>query len=188
MRPSAKRHPLAVLRLTLGLQKEMADLVGCATITLQSIESGKRPLKENLAEHIAAVTGVDLYWLLEGDPNEPIVSDDLTPYTRRHFEERKEILLTKNPSKRRLEMEFAFIPEVLAMFLLNAYSIMRHGHAKKRLAWAMYKLQVAVERVARELGTDDDIDAKIDQLILDHPNGGKFDAAVHLVKRSQQPP
>jgi len=118
MRPSAKRHPLAVLRLTLGLQKEMADLVGCATITLQSIESGKRPPKENLAEHIAAVTGVDLYWLLEGDPNEPIVSDDLTPYTRRHFEERKEILLTKNPSKRRLEMER------FRAVILNAFEVL----------------------------------------------------------------
>jgi transcriptional regulator with XRE-family HTH domain len=185
MRPSAKRHPLAILRITLGLtQKEMADVAGTATITIQSIESGKRPLKEKLAEHIAAVTGVQLYWLLGGDPNAPIIAEGGEPYTRELFESNRRLLFDRKHSKQRHEAEYNFIPEALGLFLVNAYSILRHGHSKHRLAWTIYKLQVAVDAVANELGTDDSLDAKIDQLTLDHPTAGKFAAAVHVIKVS----
>jgi transcriptional regulator with XRE-family HTH domain len=187
MRPSPRRHPLAVLRLALGLtQKEMADLAGTAMITIQSIESGKRPLKEKLAEHIAAVTGVQLYWLLGGDPKAPIMAENGEPYTRELFESNRRLLFDRKHSKQRHEAEFAFIPEALGLFLVNAYSILRHGHSKHRLAWTIYKLQTAVDSVANELGTDESLDAKIDQLTLDHPTVGKLDAAVHLVKRSHR--
>src|SRR5215211_3982775 len=118
MRRSPKRHPLAVLRLTLGLtQKEMADLAGIATITMQSIEAGKRPLKEKLAEHIAAITGVQLYWLLAGDPKAPIIAENGEPYTRELFESNRRLLFDRKHSKQRHEAEFAFIPEVLGLFL-----------------------------------------------------------------------
>jgi transcriptional regulator with XRE-family HTH domain len=184
MRLSAKRHPLAMLRLTLGLtQKEMADLAGTATITIQSLESGKRPLKEKLAEHIAAVTGVQLYWLLGGDPRAPIVAENGEPYTRELFESNRRLLFDRKHSKQRHEAEFAFIPEALGLFLANAYSILRHGHSKHRLAWTIYKLQTAVDSVANELGTEDEIDAKIDQLTIDHPTTGKYDAAIYLINR-----
>jgi transcriptional regulator with XRE-family HTH domain len=189
MRRSPKRHPLAVLRLTLGLtQKEMADVAGTATITVKSIESGKRPLKEKLAEHIAAITGVQLYWLLGGDPRAPIIAENGEPYTRELFESNRRLLFDRKHSKQRHEAEYNFIPEALGLFLANAYSILRQGHSKHRLAWTIYKLQTAVDAVVNELGTDDSLDAKIDQFTLDHPTAGKFDAAVHLVKHSQARP
>ena len=72
MRPSPLKHPLAVLRTTIGLtQKEMANLVGRATRTIQAIELGQLPLGEELALKIAQETGVDESWLLKGDPNLP---------------------------------------------------------------------------------------------------------------------
>src|SRR5580765_809417 len=72
MRPSPLRHPLAVLRTTIGLtQKELAGLTGRAARTIQSIELGHLPLSEELALRIAQETGVDESWLLAGDPSVP---------------------------------------------------------------------------------------------------------------------
>lgn len=166
----------------------MADLAGAATITIQSIEAGKRPLTEKLGEHISAVTGVQMFWLMAGDPNAPMLTDDGLPYTRKRYEENKELLFGRKHTKQRQESEHGFLPEALGLFLINNYSILRHAHSKHRLAWAIYKLQVAVDAVGRELGTDSSIDAFIDQLNTDHPNGGRFDAAVHIVKRSHGRP
>ena len=72
MRRSPLRHPLAILRTTIGLtQKEMADLVDRTPSTIQSVELGKLPLSEDLAMLIAEATGVDPGWLLEDDPTTP---------------------------------------------------------------------------------------------------------------------
>jgi transcriptional regulator with XRE-family HTH domain len=72
MRPSPLRHPLAILRITIGLtQKEMGALVKRAARTIQSIELGKLPLCEDLALAIAEATGVDESWLFKGDTSAP---------------------------------------------------------------------------------------------------------------------
>jgi transcriptional regulator with XRE-family HTH domain len=72
MRRSPLRHPLAILRTTIGLtQKEMADLVDRTPSTIQSVELGKLPLSEDLAMLIAEATGVDPGWLLENNPAAP---------------------------------------------------------------------------------------------------------------------
>lgn len=187
MQPSRKRHPLAILRLTLGLsQKEMAEFAGTAMITLQAIEAGRRPLKEKLAAHIAAITGVQLYWLLAGDPKAPIVAENGEPYTRQLFEGNKRLLFERKHSQRRREAEYEFIPEILGLALLTSYSILRHAHGEQRLGWAFYKLQTAIDGVAEELGRDESIDEAIEQLTTDHPTRGKFDAAVHLVKQAHR--
>lgn len=69
MRRSPLSHPLAVLRTTIGLtQKELGILVQRAARTIQSIELGKLPLTEELALKIAHETGVDVAWLLAGNP------------------------------------------------------------------------------------------------------------------------
>jgi transcriptional regulator with XRE-family HTH domain len=72
MRRSPLRHPLAILRTTIGLtQKEMANLVDRTPSTIQSVELGKLPLSEDLAMLIAEATGADAGWLLEGNPDTP---------------------------------------------------------------------------------------------------------------------
>jgi len=72
MRHSPLRHPLAILRTTIGAtQKEMGQLAGRAARTIQSIELGHLPLTEELALRIAEATGIDETWLLEGNPEIP---------------------------------------------------------------------------------------------------------------------
>jgi transcriptional regulator with XRE-family HTH domain len=89
------RHPLAVLRTTIGLtQKEMAQMIGRAPRTIQAIELGQLPLSEELALRIAAETGVDESWLLEGDASAPpergpallAFAGENRPYEKRDYE------------------------------------------------------------------------------------------------------
>ena len=95
MRRSPLRHPLAILRTTIGLtQKEMAGLVDRTPSTIQSVELGKLPLSQDLAMLIAEATGVDAGWLLEGNPDTPprkgLTADNMGTatgeYTRSDFE------------------------------------------------------------------------------------------------------
>ncbi len=76
MRSSPLKHPVAILRTTLGLgQKEFGYLVGRAWRTIQSIELGNLPLSTKLAERISDETGVSFDWLMKGDPDAPIMAE-----------------------------------------------------------------------------------------------------------------
>jgi transcriptional regulator with XRE-family HTH domain len=95
MKRSPLRHTLAVLRTTIGLsQKEMADLIGRSTRTVQAIELGTLPLSEDLAAKIAKETAIDLGWLLDNDPDAPPrngltmfgIMKGQKPYTREVYE------------------------------------------------------------------------------------------------------
>lgn len=95
MRRSPLRHPLAILRTTIGLtQKELAALVDRAARTIQSVELGQLPLSEDLALAMAQATGIDAGWLLENNPATPprkgLTAENLATatgvYTRSDFE------------------------------------------------------------------------------------------------------
>ncbi|TSA30392.1 MAG: XRE family transcriptional regulator [Verrucomicrobiaceae bacterium] len=67
------KHPIAVLRRLLGFnQQEFAQLVQRSRSTIKAVELGHLALSQKLADHIAAMTGVDAGWLTEGDPHAPI--------------------------------------------------------------------------------------------------------------------
>jgi transcriptional regulator with XRE-family HTH domain len=93
MRRSPLRNNLARLRLFLNLgQKEIADLAGCSTHTIQSVELGRLALSEDLARRVSAATGVHLRWLLDNDLKAPIVRAGFGhtwPYTLSDFERRQ---------------------------------------------------------------------------------------------------
>ena len=87
MRISPLRHPLAILRTTLGLtQREMGDLVNRAAGTIQAVELGKLPLSEGLACRVAEATGVELGWLLDGKAAAPPRKAGGDIYTRADYE------------------------------------------------------------------------------------------------------
>jgi transcriptional regulator with XRE-family HTH domain len=89
MRPSPLRHTLAVLRTTIGKsQKEMADLLGCSTRSIQAIELGQLKLSDKLAQMAISKAGVDIQWLMENDVSAPIVcAADGGPYTKDTFDQ-----------------------------------------------------------------------------------------------------
>jgi transcriptional regulator with XRE-family HTH domain len=91
MRRSPLRTTLAVLRSELGLsQEQFGKLVRRSRPTIQAIELGKLRLTEDLAATISAETGVSARWLLEGDPDKPMIADGSwgpdSPYYKSLFE------------------------------------------------------------------------------------------------------
>ncbi len=98
MRPSPKRHTLAVLRLIIGLtQKEMADLCECSTATIQAIELGKLKMSLTFADNVTNKTNVQLDWLMRNNVNAPPVDGYGKPYTLELFEEWRALLF--NPPR-----------------------------------------------------------------------------------------
>ena len=86
MRRSPLTHALSVLRTQLELgQKEFGQKVGRHWRTIQSIELGKLPLSAKLAERICDETGVNFNWLMEGDPEAPIIDERGLPWKRELF-------------------------------------------------------------------------------------------------------
>jgi plasmid maintenance system antidote protein VapI len=76
------------LASVLGLKthRQLADLVGLKSVTIQSIKLGRRPLTENAAKQIEKTTGVSRKWLLTGDASAPIMNYRGRPYTFRDFD------------------------------------------------------------------------------------------------------
>jgi transcriptional regulator with XRE-family HTH domain len=74
MPASVGRHNLARIRKYLKLtQKDVAQLAGCSTATIKSVEIGKLALSESLALRISHSLGVlDKDWLLKNDLTAPI--------------------------------------------------------------------------------------------------------------------
>jgi DNA-binding XRE family transcriptional regulator len=149
MRPSKLRHPLAVLRGICQMgQKEMADLVKCATITIQKIENRGLDLSEGLARRISHETGAPLDWLLNGDPSKPAIGFGGRPYTRESFDRFR---ARKTPHHK-----------VIDELLLPAYALSCHvtiraiaESAHKRSAdfqLFRYKLDLVLKDMAKEFG------------------------------------
>jgi hypothetical protein len=103
MRISPLRHPVAVLRTTIGLtQKEMGALVNRAARTIQAVELGHLPLSEGLAVRFTEATGIGIGWLLEGDASKPPWKTGGGIYTRDDFEQhraRLEATATASPTQ-----------------------------------------------------------------------------------------
>ena len=92
MRPSSKRTTVAALRTTLGLSVEQfAELIGKSVSTVKSLETpGRLNLSEDTAVKISDETGISARWLLEGDPDKPMMADSSwgpdSPYYKSLFE------------------------------------------------------------------------------------------------------
>jgi transcriptional regulator with XRE-family HTH domain len=91
--PASHRNScLAVLRFIAGItQEELANMAGCARVTIQAVELGKLALSSRLAERIALQTGVAADWLLANNYKAPPKSqrDPEEPFTKRDYEIRR---------------------------------------------------------------------------------------------------
>ena len=88
MRHSSEKHNVARLRVLLGEKQEaFARLIGCSVHTLQSVETRRLKLSEELARRIAAATDIDLNWLQQDNlTTEPCVANSTFRYTRSAFD------------------------------------------------------------------------------------------------------
>ena len=66
-------HVVAWVRKTLGLtQSELASLIGISANTLQSIELGRLPLSERIADRLNEQTGIRAKWFLDNELGDPL--------------------------------------------------------------------------------------------------------------------
>lgn len=185
MRESPRRHPLAVLRLFLGLtQQEMADLCNCAWATVQAIEHGKLRMSERMAEHISTVTDVSMKWLLGNDPEAPIINRAGKPYTQRDFEETQAKQFAPKETRERVIAEYYGMPEILGSALLKLYAVMRKGYRENRFAWTAYKIHKAVDDVAAEVGVDQTLAAELEKENFTGESPQNFQKAINFIIRT----
>jgi len=86
---SLRRTTTAVVRSELQLSlSEFARLIGKSPSTIQALEAGSLKLSEKTGLAISKKTGVQLNWLLDGDPKSSPLTSEGTPWSRRHFEKR----------------------------------------------------------------------------------------------------
>jgi DNA-binding XRE family transcriptional regulator len=118
MRHSLQKHNVARLRVIIGENQEVfAKLIGCSVHTLQSVETGRFKLSEELARRISAATDVDLDWLRQNDLTaEPKVANSKFPYTRSTFENAQAQRHLGTPD---------FIATIAPDYLLGSYGQLR---------------------------------------------------------------
>lgn len=154
MRHSSEKHNVARLRVSVGEKQEaFARLIGCSIHTLQSVETGRLKLSEELARRIAAATDVDLNWLRENDLTaEPCVADSKFPYTRSAFNNAQ--------AQRRLGIP-DFIGTISADYLLASYGQLRAiiSDAAKRGEGGVviWKLARFIDELRQDYGHDNDL-------------------------------
>src|SRR5580700_991782 len=89
---SRQKTTVAALRQKLGLSvEEFGQLIGKSISTVTKLENGLLKLSVETAIKISNETGVDLQWLMAGDPKEDAYSTDEVwdrkePYTKELFE------------------------------------------------------------------------------------------------------
>ena len=165
MRPSSKRHPVAVLRIFLKLgQKEFADMIGCSVSTIQSIELGKNRLNlsNDLAMRIGINTGVSIGWLLDGDPKAPIVTGRNSSYSLEDFE-RAQV------NKTREVIGFESHAQLLAVLASSIFRILKSAAKDGQHGIAYYRVSTAISAVAKSLNIDADLSSLTDDEMRDLP-------------------
>lgn len=90
------KHPLGILRRTIGLQqKEMAALLERSLALIHQIEYGRKKISPELAWLAAYKTGVSSFWLRTGFG--PIQDSEGKRYTRETYEHHKSVFFAGPP-------------------------------------------------------------------------------------------
>lgn len=151
MRRSPYRHPLAVLRLGLGLgQKEMARLLGCSVATVQAIELKRLALSGRLAQAASDQTSVSAEWLLGGDPSVPPVTAAGEPFTVEKYEARQASLLPPGGPQHAL-LHLDTIVGEWVRWKARVFGCLLLGLQRGRPGLVLFKLNQAINAVLKGL-------------------------------------
>jgi len=150
MAKSSLKHPLAVLRDRCKInQTELAKFAKCSLATIQSIETLRMPLSEELAYEIAAVFGVDPVWLVRGDPTVPPTDPQGHAYHSANFRDAKNYKkIARDPmmilgGKVDAEIEVKkLVPRLLKIFAAAS--------AMNRIKLAQFRLEKALQRMEQD--------------------------------------
>jgi transcriptional regulator with XRE-family HTH domain len=157
MPASSKKSCLAIVRSVAEItQKELAELVDCAPVTVQSIELGKLRLSQRLAKRIELQTGASLEWLLQNDYTVPptCARDRGQPYTKRIYQmARAEI---SDPRTDPADLDFAEAVLTSAVHQLAAGFL--KAYRRNQTVFFYYKLRELLEAFVAEFSPAKDLD------------------------------
>jgi transcriptional regulator with XRE-family HTH domain len=157
MRTSLKRTTVAVLRAILSSESErtnyqkvsaadFAELVGCSTATINSLEVGRLTLSESLGQKIAHATGVSLAWLLEGDVTVPPVARDGEPYTAEVFARWQHERLGFD------QVSSGEVREIALTLACRLFAVLHSANESRKLHPALNRTMQFIRTMAEEFG------------------------------------
>ena len=175
------KHPVAVLRHMIGkTQEEFAGLIGYSAPTIESIEVGRLNLSEKLAQRISEKTGVNVGWLLRGNPQAHMIDQQGNPYTTQTFVEHALGEIPLPPLGEQIRILAVEQAGHLASIILSAYD-------RGNYQLCMYKIQEALDELERQFGRKEEVDQATIQMLLNCVATGTVKAGQevdHLLRKS----
>jgi transcriptional regulator with XRE-family HTH domain len=179
-------------------QLRFAALIGCSVHTLQSIETGRLKLSQELADRIARETGVGLRWLVDNNVKAPIARDfGPSPRSRGYqlnapykFEDYERAQASKiKPDEFEAEVLSAVYAAVHFAPMLQA--ILFSAHKRGRFSVAVWKVLKLLSDCRKQFGYD----KRIMEIALTHArrslkhrhHGKKAGKNVVIVATKRQP-
>jgi DNA-binding XRE family transcriptional regulator len=157
MPASSKKSCLAVVRSVAEItQKDLAEMVDCAPVTVQSIELGKLRLSQKLAKRIELQTGANLQWLLRNDYTvaPTCARDPRQPYTKRIYQmTRAEI-----SDPRTDPGDLAFGESALRRAAYQLFASFLKAYRENQTVFFYYKLREFLEEFGAEFPPAKDLD------------------------------
>jgi len=168
MKPSAKKHPVAILRTIIGLtQRDLAEEIDLPTSTLQKIELRKFSLNPREANKLSHVTGVSREWLMAGDPRAPILDRRGRPFTRTFYDTVK----AENERRKVSIGDSLFIRTASIILTVHVSAIMLKACRQNRSDLCFMELSSALKEVEQKFPRDRQF---FEQLAGSAPHYGKL--------------
>lgn len=148
---SKPKHVVVLLREFLRKkQPDFAELIGCSTATIQSVELGPKRLKlsDELAHRIVTATGVSLQWLLDNDLRAPMRDRFGEPYMVMTFDNLQARKQVPPPGQRR------DVRGELLNFYCHLRAVVSEAQTKGNAELALYRVGTFLERLKKEFGYD----------------------------------
>lgn len=162
----------------------MAEILGCSTATIHSIESGRLKISKNLARKILHETQISPKWLLSGDVSAPPISLNHEPYTSDIFDRAQvEKIRRDYPDAHTFLMRQMGFCAMLAAILASA-------REKRSYFMAEYKISQALQTLRDEFGQDLEAYPSVDSTVIQLPPAVSFlkrltDHAQIIIERAE---
>jgi DNA-binding XRE family transcriptional regulator len=143
---AAKNQTVRILRKLCGLtQAELAQVIGCARLTVHGLEAGKLKLSDKMADKIALHTAVSPAWLLANNPKtQPVCQHDRgRPYTREVFQMRRAEVL----DSRTAPMDLIIISKNLESFCAQFRAVALAAYRAEEIIYFNYTIREFLEHV-----------------------------------------
>lgn len=164
------RTKLAKLRRACGLdQRAFAQLIGRTLSTVQSLEAKKHQLTEELAREVAECTGASLNWLLFGAEDSEPLDNAGEPFTQQWFEAFNDF---------EGEAHIPILPDEETPYFPGDFgavieAVLASARRKKKGITAAYAIHLFAQSLAREFGSDEQVEAALKTIAEEAWNAGQ---------------